>query len=90
MERNAGGGGAIVKSWRLTLTEKNGNGRKNSIYLVAETETEARDHFENHYSRFNRLLKITDISHTQKGKQLLSNADSDDFNESDHPYIPTM
>jgi len=50
-----------MKKYRLTLTEKNGNGRTRCIYTEAGSEAEARDYFNNNFSRFNNLIRIKEV-----------------------------
>lgn len=47
-------------TWRLTLTEKNGNpSRRYSIYCTADSKEAAIAYYEENFSRFNNLVRVT-------------------------------
>lgn len=57
-----------MKIWRITLVGKD-RGHRHCIYFKAATEREAREHYNKNFSRFNHLVKITDITNTKTGKK---------------------
>jgi hypothetical protein len=50
-----------MKTYRITLTEKNGTGKTYCIYTEAGSEAEAAAYFNNNFSRFNNLVRIKEV-----------------------------